>query len=87
MDKKIKYEGKFAMGSKVKDKITGFEGTITAVTFYLYGCTQYLVQPIAKDGEQKEPDFIDESGLELLAEPEIPKQPLREGGKRKHPKR
>ena len=31
------------LGKRVKDKITGFEGTITGVTFYLYGSPEYKV--------------------------------------------
>ena len=29
------------LGKKAKDKVTGFEGIITAKVIYLYGCAQY----------------------------------------------
>jgi hypothetical protein len=34
-----------ALGSAVRDKITGLEGVATAVTVWLTGCTRYAVQP------------------------------------------
>ena len=75
-----RYEAKIRLGSKVKDMITDFEGITTAVSFHLYGCTQYFVQPMSKDGEQKEGDWIDEPQLEILEKSKIPKQPERNGG-------
>lgn len=33
------------MGSRVKDKITGFVGVITARTEYLHGCDILFVEP------------------------------------------
>jgi len=83
----VKYKGKFGFGDKVEDKITGFIGVITAVNFNLNGIKQYLIQPPAKDGEQKESDFINEKQLKLLIKSGEPKPKPRNGGKRKHPKR
>lgn len=36
------------MGLKAKDKVTGFEGVITSVSFDLYGCVQVALTPLAK---------------------------------------
>jgi hypothetical protein len=36
------------MGLKGKDKVTGFEGIVTSVSFDLYGCVQLALTPIAK---------------------------------------
>jgi len=33
----------FNNGDRVIEQITGFEGTITGIAFYITGCNQYLV--------------------------------------------
>lgn len=38
---------KHKLGLKAKDKITGFEGIITARCEYLTGCNQYCLTPQA----------------------------------------
>lgn len=59
---------KYDFGVTVKDTITEFEGIVTGALQYISGCSQYLVQgKIGKDGEKKEPHWIDEQRLELVA--------------------
>jgi hypothetical protein len=54
-------------GDKVKDKITGFEGTVTGRVEYITGCNQLLVQPSSKDGtEMPKSSWIDEDRCELV---------------------
>lgn len=62
----ITKEFRFENGQSVKEKITGFEGTITGTCFYLTGCNQYLIT--AKSIENKEPfsAWYDEGRLELI---------------------
>jgi len=36
---------KHKLGAKVKDQVTGLEGTVTCRMEWLYGCRRYLVQP------------------------------------------
>jgi len=50
----------------VKDKFTGFEGTVTGHCDYITGCDQYLVQPQTKEGEWKDARWFDENRLELI---------------------
>lgn len=59
------------LGEIVKDRITGFSGTITGKCEYLTGCTQYLLQPnIDKDGKYVDGHWMDEDRLEAVkAEP------------------
>jgi len=38
------------LGLKVKDRVTGFEGVVSTMSFDLYGCIQAAVTPAAKDG-------------------------------------
>ena len=59
-------EFKFKNGDEVKERITGYQGTITGICFYLTGCNQYLIT--AKSLENKEPVALwyDESRIELV---------------------
>lgn len=41
-------------GDRVKDSITGFEGTVTSVTEYLYGCVRCGVEGKGSDGKPEE---------------------------------
>ena len=56
-------------GKKAKDKVTGFEGTITAKCLYMYGCSQYLLTPqIDKDGKKRDGEWFDEGRIETYEE-------------------
>jgi len=61
-------EFKFQLGAKVKDTITGFEGTIISMCRWLSNRNTYGVRPKAKDNEVKEAEYFDESTLELVEE-------------------
>lgn len=55
------------MGDRVKDKVTGFEGTVTARVVYLNGCVQFCVDPgIDKDGKTQDHHYIDEGQLSVV---------------------
>jgi hypothetical protein len=54
-------------GKKAKDKITGFAGIITSKHTYMYGCTQYgLNPPVDKDGKTQDVHFFDEGRIEII---------------------
>jgi len=56
-------------GKKGKDKVTGFEGVITAKCFHLYGCAQYLLTPsVDKDGKRQNGEWFDEGRIEVFEE-------------------
>jgi hypothetical protein len=56
-------------GKKGKDKVTGFEGVITAKCFYMYGCSQYLLTPkVDKDGKKQDGNWFDEGRIEVFDE-------------------
>ena len=56
-------------GKKAKDKVTGFEGIITAKCLYMYGCSQYLLTPqIDKDGKKRDGEWFDEGRIETFEE-------------------
>ena len=52
------------IGKKVKDDLTGFEGTATAYCQYITGCNQVLVTPKGTDSSKHTESFwIDEQRL------------------------
>lgn len=54
-------------GKRVRDKITGFTGVITARCDYMYGCTQYGVTPeVDKEGKLKDTAWFDKGRIEFL---------------------
>jgi hypothetical protein len=55
------------LGRIGKDKITGFQGIITAKCFYLYGCAQYyLIPSVDKEGKRRDGEWFDEGRIEII---------------------
>ncbi|KKL85430.1 hypothetical protein LCGC14_1954830 [marine sediment metagenome] len=55
------------LGDKVKDKITGFTGTVVAKTEFLNGCIQYNVMPKGEKSNKMPEDMsIDAQSLEVV---------------------
>lgn len=53
------------VGLRVKDKVTGFEGVCSSITFDLYGCVQGIVTPaVDKEGKRREAEWFDVKRLE-----------------------
>ncbi len=56
-----------ALGDKVRDKLTGFEGIVIARTEYINGCIHACVKAqTLKDGKPLDGEWIDWSQLEVL---------------------
>jgi hypothetical protein len=53
------------LGSAARDKITGFEGILTARAEYLYGCNQFCIVPAARDGKCGDAQWFDEGRVEV----------------------
>jgi hypothetical protein len=51
---------------EVKDPITGFRGTVTAMAEYVTGCKQFLVTPKYKKNQTQDGQWFDEPRLELV---------------------
>lgn len=52
------------LGLRAKDQVTGFAGTVTSVSFDLYGCVQVVRQPsVDKDGQPGEGRWFDVNRL------------------------
>lgn len=57
------------LGKTVKDKITGFEGIVSSVSFDLYGCIQAVVSPpLDKDGKLADGRWFDVNRLDVTKE-------------------
>ena len=54
------------LGLEVKDKVTGFKGVATSISFDLYGCIQVVVNPgMDKDGKLGDQHWFDKNRLVL----------------------
>lgn len=53
------------LGFKVRDVVTGFSGTVTSVSFDLYGCVQAIVSPEFKDGKIGDSHWFDLKRLKV----------------------
>lgn len=62
----MKFETKFEFGDMVRDRITGFEGVVTAFAHFITGCDQYGVTPKAKDNKLESVVYFDEGRLDLM---------------------
>lgn len=60
-------ENMLELGMKARDKITGFEGVVTAIAQYLGEETRFLVEARVKDGKTSERWFCS-SRLEICEE-------------------
>lgn len=63
-----------ALGSKVRDMISGFSGIAVAHSVYLYGCERILIEPDRLDdkGAMIEGQWIDEQRVEVTEQSERP---------------
>ena len=56
-------------GKQARDKVSGFTGIVTSKHIYMYGCTQYGLDPgVNKDGKLQRKEFFDEGRLEVFEE-------------------
>lgn len=65
------------MGLKVRDRVLGFSGVATSVSYDLYGCVQAYVIPsgVGKDGKIQDGAWFDTHRLEILSEKPVMDQP------------
>lgn len=56
------------LGKRGKDKVTNFEGIITAKISYLTGCDQYGITPEAKDSKIESNQWFDTARVEIVGE-------------------
>ena len=55
------------LGMRVEDRVTGFKGVITSMSFDLYGCIQAIVNPgVDKDGKPGDSHWFDVLRLQMV---------------------
>lgn len=55
------------LGGVMRDRITGFRGTVIGRTEWLTGCATVALQPrVDKDGKVPDPEWFDENRLETV---------------------
>ena len=80
-------------GDQVTDPMTGFKGTVIAITQWMYGCRRVTVQPkgLNKDGELFDTQQFDEPQLKVTKAAKTPaavkKRRAKTGGPRPEIKR
>lgn len=60
------------LGVQARDKVSGFEGVVTARTQFITGCDRYSLTPPAKDGKFNEAVWFDESCIEITGNGILP---------------
>jgi hypothetical protein len=58
--------GKLELGSKVRDRITGFEGVVTGCAQYLHGVDNALVEALVGTDGKQHSEWIAVTRLELV---------------------
>ena len=54
------------LGKRAKDKVTGFEGIITGVVFYIDGRQRYGIEAMANDSKYEEAAWFDAPRIEII---------------------
>lgn len=69
------------LGMKVADRVTGFKGVVTSLSFDLYGCIQaVVVPPVDKEGKTEEGRWFDITRLKVKGRGPVMLQPDFESG-------
>jgi hypothetical protein len=64
------------LGFEVEDRVSGFRGTVTSVSFDLQGCIQAVVTPKAnKDGKRQDGEWFDTKRLRARSRGPVMPQP------------
>lgn len=75
-------ENRIKLGQKVQDDISLLQGTVVAITHWLYGCERITIQPFGnKDGKPYDTFTVDEPQVVVLNEPVAPPASPRHGGR------
>jgi len=68
------------LGFKASDKVTGFKGVITTVSFDLYGCVQAVITPESREGKVLQGHWFDINRLNIESEELVMSAPDFESG-------
>ena len=60
------------LGKTAKDRVTGFEGVVTSISFDLYGCLQAAINPpVDKEGKLPDGRWFDVNRLDVTDEKRV----------------
>ena len=69
------------LGKPAKDKVTGFSGIITSISFDLYGCIQAVITPPTdKEGMPKDGHWFDVTRVDITKNKAVMQPPDYEAG-------
>jgi hypothetical protein len=68
------------LGFKVIDKVTGFKGVVSSMTYDLYGCIQAIVQPFADGSKIEDCRYFDVTRLQVTSDEPVMTPPNFEKG-------
>lgn len=72
----------FKLGDEAQDTITGFKGTVVAITEWIHGCQRITLQPkVNKDGEIPEQGSFDAPAIKVTKKKKV-KRETKTGGPR-----
>ena len=80
------------LGDRVRDKISGLQGILVGVTYWLYGCRRLSIQPEeSKDGKPADYFTIDEPQAHLVqpravVPPPVAEEPRNHGPRQDAPR-
>ena len=64
------------LGFKACDKVTGFKGVLTSLSFDLYGCIQFVIDPeIDKDGKRGTGHWFDVNRIKVTGTKPVMEMP------------
>jgi len=64
------------LGLDVEDRVTGFKGVVTSISFDLFGCIQAVVNPgTDKEGKVRDSHYFDVNRLEILSHTPVMRLP------------
>lgn len=76
------------IGSKAKDRISGFVGIVVAITYWLNGCVRITIAPQElREGKPIESQTFDQEQVQLVELPAIAAPTVQIGGPSIAPKR
>lgn len=70
---------RFAMGDRVRDKLSGFNGVVVTQINYYNGCLRYSVLAENLEAGKSVEEWIDEAQLELIETARKPKAIVEKG--------
>lgn len=63
------------LGYPARDRVTGFEGVLTSLSYDLYGCIQFVITPKYFDNKVEEGRWFDSNRIEITSSEKVMETP------------